>query len=60
MKNLLFYVAFLGLVAWAGNRQYNQAPAPSSIPAVMSDTSAVTKLKNDPATVQTVTYMHQQ
>lgn len=59
MKNILFYVAFLGLAAWAGNRQYSQVP-PSSVPAVISDTSAITKVQESAATVQTATYMHQQ
>jgi len=59
MKNLLFYVAFLGLAAWAGNRQYNQDQAPS-VHAVTSDTSAVTKVQESSATVQNVTYIPQQ
>jgi hypothetical protein len=60
MKNYPFYIAFLCLATWAGNRVYTQNPPPSSVPAIKSDSSTVIKLQEQPATVQTTTYIHPQ
>ncbi len=60
MKNYPLYLVFLCLVAWAGNHVYTQAPPPSPVTALQSDTRGVVKLQEQPETVKTGTYIHPQ